>query len=767
VVLVEDGQPRSTIVVDDAAGPSERFAAEELSRFVEEMSGAKLPSVKPEGAPEAKPGSALIVVGAKAAAKLRIEADLAGLGDEGFVIKALKDRVLVAGGEKRGTLFGAYTLLEKLGCRWWTPTESTIPKNKTIVVPALDAREVPKFEYRDIMYLDLHTGIREDGTLWGVRNKLNGAGYRKAVDKYGGLFLYAPGLIHSYAWLLGRVPKAGYDTNEALWGLYQGKRNRTQPCLTNPDVVKAMTESALGVLREHPEYAFVTVGQNDGGEHCECETCKALSESEKEGTTGAPVIALANQVAEAAAKEFPKATINASAYGWSRKPPANLKPRENVMVALSSIETDFGHPLATGENQENVKFRQDIEGWNRIVKRLYIWDYTTNFGHWLMPWPNLDAMVPNVKFYADHKAAGYFAQGSHTGRFTEFAPLRMWVLAKAAWNPEADGKALIAEFLSGYYGPAAGPIQKYIDTIHKPVRENKPLHVPCGGSSKLEGPWLEPEVLAEAESHMREAEKAVAGDAVLSKRVRHAHMPIWYVLVRRDIQFANCGQKSATWRAMEARVGNVEFADVALDLAGAVRENGINSFGEHAPIHPWIDWLEDHAKLVKAKAPMVPPELEKADPKPSVLVHGGLTDLPPLDHPWYRQQWKGLAFGPKKDAEACDGWVVETGTTWWFVRYPLKSGREFAAGKKYKLTVRVKPALKAKEGPGFGCGIGRKADPLAKWFSAKDLADGKFQTLEVGEIAMDEEGGSFWIALAKDSALSKVALDCFWLTEAR
>jgi hypothetical protein len=90
------------------------------------------------------------------------------------------------------------------------------------------------------------------------------------------------------------------------------------------------------------------------------------------------------------------------------------------------------------------------------ARQIWLWDYTCNFTHYLMPHPNLDVLAPNVRYFADHRVIGYMAQGSHTCVNAEFSHLRMWVLAKALWNPEADNQALVAEFCLGFYGPG-GP----------------------------------------------------------------------------------------------------------------------------------------------------------------------------------------------------------------------------------------------------------------------------------------------------------------------
>lgn len=40
LLLVEDAAPKASIVVPQAASPTERFAAEELRRYIKEISGA-------------------------------------------------------------------------------------------------------------------------------------------------------------------------------------------------------------------------------------------------------------------------------------------------------------------------------------------------------------------------------------------------------------------------------------------------------------------------------------------------------------------------------------------------------------------------------------------------------------------------------------------------------------------------------------------------------------------------------------------------------
>lgn len=747
--VVRKGQPTAAILVTARVSESERWAAQELQTFLRQMSGALLRIETIDVMPRAEQGRALILVGNRTARTRHPELALDGLGEEGFVIKTLDHEVVIAGGEKRGTLYGVYTFLEKLGCRWWTPTESTIPKMHTITVPRLDLREVPRLEYRDMLYLDM-TGWQ--GMAWAVRNKLNGPHYKKVPTKFGGQIKHEGNIIHSYSRLLARNKEANYGKTQEMWALYKGKRNKSQPCLTNSGVIQALTESVLNRIRAHPGEAFVVVGQNDGRVHCLCENCQALTD--REGSAAALVLHAANRVADEVAKQFPEAYIMASAYNWSQRPPAHMKPRDNVVIALSSIRCDFGHPLGLSEDEETVGFRQDIEGWSKIAKRLYIWDYTTNFGHFLMPFPDLDVLAPNIKFYVDHRASGYFAQGAHVTRGAELAPLRMWVLARAMWNPEADNHALISEFLDGYYGPAADSIRAYIETIHRPIRGDGKMRVSCQLSAGLDQPWLTPDVLAAAEVHLRAAEERASGDPVIAKRLRAVHLPLWYVLAMR-------GPSSASWRAVDRAVGKRSGSDLAIALLAALKESQVGTLAENrrGELKEWRQWLDGWGKHCGASGDALPPEIEGAEPGSCRLIQACQTHR--------AVKWWGRNREQQKaDADASDGWVLACRSHEWFIQYRLSARDDFEPGKRYTLFVRVKGPRAQGQGPAFSCGIYSKdRGRINRTFAVSDLSADSFRALEVGTIEL-QPSHAFWLALKKQGPVPEVYFDCFWLQTA-
>ena len=58
---------------------------------------------------------------------------LASLGNEGYVIRTVGDDLVIAGGQLRGNMYGVYGFLEDhLGCRWFAPGVSRIPKSAAV-----------------------------------------------------------------------------------------------------------------------------------------------------------------------------------------------------------------------------------------------------------------------------------------------------------------------------------------------------------------------------------------------------------------------------------------------------------------------------------------------------------------------------------------------------------------------------------------------------------------------------------------------------------
>jgi hypothetical protein len=512
VTISQDGQAKAIIVVAADAPEPEQHAAKELAAFLGQITGGTF-----ELTGQTKPDAACIFVGSAAAKLADRQFSTDGLGAEGIVIRTSGDDLILAGGYPRGTLYAVYTFLEdELGCRWWSSTESTIPKEPTLS-RALNVRYVPPLEYRSAFWFDAFDGD------WAVRNKCNGQSHRLDA-KQGGKHIYE-GFVHTFYPL---IPPQKYFADHPDWfSEINGKRStdHAQLCLTNEEMRKELVKNLKDRLRNNPAATIASVSQNDWHGNCQCKNCAAIEK--EEGSPAGLMLRFVNAVAADIEPEFPNVAISTLAYQYTRKPPAVTKPRHNVIVQLCSIECSFSKPLA---DERNKAFGDDLIGWSKISDRLYIWDYTTNFRHHILPHPNLRVLGPNVRFFADHNVKGIFEQGAYTTNGAEMAELRAWVLAKLLWDPTRDGEKLVSEFIAGYYGPAAPEIGAYLKITHDAVEQSGDW---LGCFENHTAKFLSFDTLSRGWQHLKAAEAATQDDPTLQFRVQVAELPVLYTFLMR------------------------------------------------------------------------------------------------------------------------------------------------------------------------------------------------------------------------------------------
>lgn len=521
LLLAEGGRSDYVIVLAREASPSERHGAEELQRFLREMSGAELKIATDE---EDLPAKAILLGANRHLDRIGARIDFAKLGQEGFAIRTVPPHVVIAGSRLRGTMYGVYAFLEDhLGCRWFTATVSRIPKTDRLAIPDMDDTQIPPLEYRE----PFSWGAFDPD--WCARNKCNGN--RPVMDEaHGGQIKYYT-FVHTFERMI--PPDKYFDQHPEYFSLIGGKRQRirSQLCLTNPDVLELGIECVRQWMREHPEATVFSVSQNDWHGWCECDKCQAVSK--REGSEIGPILEYVNQIADAVKAEFPDKIIDTLSYSYSQAPPKTIRPRPNVVVRLCSIRCCFAHPLATCDFEQSQKFRDDIAGWMKMCDRLWVWDYVTCFGHYIVPFPNIHAIKPNIQFFVQHHVKGIFEEGNYHSPGGYMAELRDYLMAKLLWNPDLDDKKLMKEFLEAYYGGAAPAMQRYVDLFHdKVTRED--LHVTIGAHPDSD--FLTDDLLDRAEALLTEAEAAVAQSPDALERVRACRIPLDYVRICRAMK---------------------------------------------------------------------------------------------------------------------------------------------------------------------------------------------------------------------------------------
>jgi hypothetical protein len=150
ISLVEDGQSRYTIVIAADAPLPVKFAAEELQKYLVQISGAQLPVSN-----DFSTGLAICVgEGSTPADETdKLRSDLKDRGEDGYLMRSSGKRLVLIGNSPRATLYAVYHFLEKyLGCGWCTPGDDTVPKQAMVRIPQFEeAIGPPDFSMRTII----------------------------------------------------------------------------------------------------------------------------------------------------------------------------------------------------------------------------------------------------------------------------------------------------------------------------------------------------------------------------------------------------------------------------------------------------------------------------------------------------------------------------------------------------------------------------------------------------------------------------------------
>jgi len=683
LLLAKGGQTEFRIVVADDATEAEKYAAQELAAYLGKLSGATFP-VESSAATGTKAGDAPTI-------RLKFAADFGG---EEYELKAGGKNLTITGGRPRGVLYGVYALLEDcLGCRWHTRDCEKVEKKDSLTLPGdLSVRVKPRLESREVFWTEAFSDAD-----WAARNRLNSS-HAKLSGKHGGKIVYGP-FVHTFNLILD--PGKHFAQHPEYFSLVKGQRisAQAQLCLTNPEVLQAAIKTVKEWIAKDPKANIFSVSQNDWHNPCECPNCKAIDDAE--GSHAGTLIKFVNAVAEAIEKDHPNVAIDTLAYQYTRKPPQTVRPRPNVIVRLCSIECCFSHPLDGCPEKTNTSFLEDLKGWNKLTQRLYIWDYTTDFAHYIMPFPNLGVLDKNVRTFADNGVVGLFEQGNYsTGGGGELSELRSWVLAKLLWDPSRSGDELIKEFIAGAYGPAAAKVQQFIDLEREAIVKSGE-HVRIFDNFSRN--YLAPENLREWDKTLGAAEKIAAdsGDAKLLARVQRLRLPVWYTQVS---------------QAREPIAVLKEAATRLLDVAKAQK---ITNFHEWSGIAGDVKRLE----LLMARKPVTA--------APGVILGE--------DHE-FRLHREGELAMLVADPKAEDGVAARQpgGTLEWSVGWDIPAPKDAAAGP-YVLRARIRVEKKSDTGAAFHVGA---YDSAAKkslgeiTIQAKDMPNDEYKWFDVCELEL-------------------------------
>ncbi len=500
------------IVVSRNSTVTERFAAEELGKYLYRITGENFRVVSSVSGKRFD----LIVRNAGEAEKKEMK-----LGEEDFIIRSRGNALILSGGGNRGTLYAVYSFLEMLGCRWYYPyeTDEVIPALKGAevmkIAEGFDVLERPDFKYRIYQYQTHDIGSSEseeaaeafgnfpDRIDWLCKNRFNifqfgldgknsyehWPEYRKNMNELIKRDMI-PGISgHSYFLLL---PDSVFGKHPEWWPERDGKRQKAgQFCTRNKEVVEYYLKNITGFLRENPDIKYFTVWPADTYGWCNCSLCGSDS------TVADRYMELSNLIYRELKKEFPEIIFNHFAYGSHLEAPVHQKPPRDMLVTVCTWGRDFSQPFTQMSapngwpgNYYKDDFRKEFDAWRRITEStgspmLFHEKYIRHLGFGYLPLP-LEILEDDIRYFKNSGLDGFELPMGFMGLRTK--ALNLYALAKLMWRSETDINDLLKEYFSNFYGKSgllmkaayenlteAQPNLKYFTELQKLEKDISPV----------------------------------------------------------------------------------------------------------------------------------------------------------------------------------------------------------------------------------------------------------------------------------------------------
>lgn len=527
ITLAADGSSHYAILFDAGAPESVRAAATELQHLLRVATGAHLQIVQ-----QAAPDVAYIRLGA-AAQRDGLDLDgqnLDGLAHDGFRMAVRNGDLLLAGRDDvvdpavggfsgaigpdaalqfynlrrwhRSLSAGTYNAVIEfarryLGARWYFPGplgEEVDHLDELRVAADLDERVEPHFSMRRFAFTDYDerqaraslagTGSTFDMALvvqsarWGRRlrhtNPIvlgNGHGWR----------LWIPADQYSAPWIAEAIGMPLYgESHPEFFALVDGVRQRRytsraqhggQLCVAYPALRQTYVDNILALAR-HGDSRMFSLAQNDGGQHCECDLCRAW-DPPGAGFEGGDVesayltdriVRFQNDVARRVREQIPDAQFTATAYHATGRAPLqqSVDPSIHVLGYYNYLPYRYHLPAKRRELEEA------LAGWARATPNYYLSTFYFAYGNYSLPWSSVATQRWVLEQMVEHGHRGfnaYYGGGDSRPPVAQMGP-DVWLMSQLLWDPEQSMDDLVDEWYAGSFGPEAGRhLRAYFDVI--------------------------------------------------------------------------------------------------------------------------------------------------------------------------------------------------------------------------------------------------------------------------------------------------------------
>jgi hypothetical protein len=440
--IVSDGKATAAIVTPAAPSQKVQQAARILQDYIRRMSGASL-AIETESVSSSN--LLPIYVGAIPEGKVSdpyVRQDRNGT--DRYQIRVDPSYIALIGndaGERRGSVFAVYDLLERLGCGWYGPDPlwHVVPRRDTLRLSLLDVREEPAFAMRTIHIID----DPELKDAWRLTGRT--VNFSSTVNRL--------------------VPRDVYEREHPD---YYGE---SQICHTHPEVIEIVAARLAEKIEKaaHDGIVPLSVTQADTGGFCNCARCRSV------GNISARLLYMANGVSDILSKDFEdRFSLTFIAYWYAHDPPEPLYAARPGVVVMMVNEGNHAHPLTLPEpfyirlfaRRSNTREIRALQGWRKTGAGLGIYEWWIpgcgSYAWKRMPWYAGETTLANLRYWRDLGIEHLFYLTWY--ELDDGFPLRWplyYMAARGMWNPDADAEETLSAACMKLYGPAAQSMLGY------------------------------------------------------------------------------------------------------------------------------------------------------------------------------------------------------------------------------------------------------------------------------------------------------------------
>ncbi len=466
LILVEDGQPKASILIPATPSELERFAAAILSKHLEQMSGAKLP-IETETLNSRDELRPVISIGRTSLAK---DVQFSGPDNkrknrESFRILRRRNALMIYGNPTgdiadQGAVWGVFAFLQMQGIGTYLdhPLGKVVPKKSSISIDEIDFIDAPAFSMRNGVntaagYLQSYhpQGYHESASPVEEEHLFN----RAAADRrqeFGHMYQYAitqeTRNAHPEWFTKTHNPRYGSQPSPSTAIGFGGPN--VGICLSHAAVRDHFIEFFRKRFLENPNFEVASIVPDDFslGDRCDCESCQRLMEIggpatyPEDGPRSASDLQIdfVNAVARGLEKEFPDRKLITLAYLDYLDPPKQTQVHPNVIVMIA--------PLRNADELDPA-LEKIVKDWRKMgAKHLYWYSYLLS----RPPVPHL--MQQWVKNYKRWGVEGLYFETT-TG-IPAINGMNRWLSSQLMWNPDADLDELVNKFCIQLFGSEAG-----------------------------------------------------------------------------------------------------------------------------------------------------------------------------------------------------------------------------------------------------------------------------------------------------------------------